>query len=45
MDADTRARIRLRAANRCEYCRSDQEHYIMTFHIEHIVARQHHGSE
>ena len=35
--------MRDRAGNRCEYCRIHQQHYIITFHIEHIVAQQHHG--
>jgi hypothetical protein len=44
MDAETKSRVRDPAGNRCEYCRSHQQHYIITFHVEHIVARQHHGS-
>ena len=43
MDATTRSRVRDRAGNRCEYCRIQQQHYIITFHVEHIVAQQHHG--
>jgi hypothetical protein len=43
MDATTRSRVRDRAGNRCEYCRIHQQHYIITFHVEHIVAQQHHG--
>jgi hypothetical protein len=45
MDAETRPRVRERAGNRCEYCRIHQRHYLITFHIEHIVARQHQGSD
>jgi HNH endonuclease len=45
MDATTRSRVRARADNRCEYCRIHQQHYIITFHVEHIVAQQHHGSD
>jgi hypothetical protein len=46
MDATTRSRVRDRAENRCEYCRIHQQHYIITSHIEHIVAQQHHrGSD
>ena len=43
MDAETKSRVRDRAGNRCEYGRIHQQHYIITFHLEHIVARQHHG--
>src|SRR5690242_6493686 len=38
--------VRLRAGRRCEYCRlheSDQP--LLSFHIEHIVARKHHGPD
>lgn len=45
MDAETKAYVRDRTGNRCEYCRIHQRHYIITFHIEHIVARQHRGSD
>ena len=44
MDAETRSYVRDRAGNRCEYCHIHQQHYIITFHVEHIVAQQHHGS-
>jgi len=43
MDATTRSRVRDRAENRCEYCRIHQQHYIITFHVEHIVAQQQPG--
>jgi hypothetical protein len=45
MDATTTARVRARAGNRCEYCQIHQQHYLITFHVEHIVARQHRGSD
>lgn len=45
MDAATKAQVRARAGERCEYCRIHQRHYLLTFHIEHIVARQHGGSD
>src|SRR5262249_46343434 len=38
--------VRRRAGYRCEYCRlheSDQP--LLSFHIEHIVAKKHHGSD
>jgi len=46
MDDATKHFIRQRARNCCEYCRVPQEYYPdFTFHIEHIVARQHGGVE
>jgi hypothetical protein len=45
MEATTTARVRARAGNRCEYCQIHQQHYLITFHVEHIVARQHRGSD
>ena len=45
MEATTTARVRARAGNRCEYCRIHQQHYLITFHVEHIIARQHRGSD
>ena len=42
MDPATRLMVRQRAANRCEYCMLDQLH---THHIEHIVAKQHGGTD
>lgn len=46
MDAATRAFVRQRAANRCEYCGLQQTaEAFFAFHIEHIVARQHGGTD
>lgn len=45
MDEATRQLVRQRAANRCEYCLHPQEHSETTHHIEHIVARQHSGTD
>jgi 5-methylcytosine-specific restriction endonuclease McrA len=45
MDAATRELVRRRAGNRCEYCLRPQEHAETTHHIEHIVARQHLGTD
>ena len=46
MDQAVRQLVRQRAGNRCEYCRLPQEAapYI-TFHIEHIRAQQHGGTD
>ncbi|CAN5640577.1 hypothetical protein BH23PLA1_BH23PLA1_10610 [soil metagenome] len=45
MNAATRALVRQRAGDRCEYCLIRQEHAETTHHIEHIIARQHGGSD
>jgi len=37
--------VRQRAGDRCEYCRLRQEHDQATFHVEHVVAKQHRGSD
>jgi hypothetical protein len=46
MDAATREFVLRRANGRCEYCRlpADAAPYL-TFHVGHIRARQHHGSD
>ena len=44
MDQKVRELVRRRAGNRCEYCLISQEATpFFTFHIEHIVAKQHVG--
>jgi hypothetical protein len=45
MDAGTREFARQRAGDRCEYCLLRQEHSQPSHHIEHIVAKQHGGSD
>lgn len=46
MDPKLRVSVRQRAGERCEYCRLRQEHdHFHTFHVEHIVARQHRGPD
>jgi hypothetical protein len=46
MDAPLRRLVRQRAGNRCEYCHLRQEHdRFHTLHVEHIIARQHRGSD
>lgn len=46
MDEETKAFVRQRGQDRCEYCRIEQRFYPdFTFHVEHIVAKQHHGSD
>jgi hypothetical protein len=44
MDEALRALVRLRAADRCEYCQLPQDLASWAaFHVEHIVAQQHRG--
>ena len=46
IDLVTRERVRRRAARRCEYCRlHEDDDPLFRFHIEHIVARQHEGTD
>ena len=46
MDEATRQLVRRRAKNRCEYCRLPQRGApYLTFHVEHIRARQHQGGD
>ena len=45
MDAATRALVRERADNRCEYCLLRQEYCEFTHHIEHIISKQHGGRD
>ena len=46
MDAALRAFVWERAGGRCEYCRLHQDDYeYKTFHVEHIIAKQHGGSD
>lgn len=45
MDAAARDLVRRRADNRCEYCLLPQAHSELTHHVEHIVAKQHGGSD
>jgi len=42
IDPATRAAVRERAGDRCEYCSlAETAEPFFSFHIEHIVARQH----
>jgi HNH endonuclease len=46
MDTATRNLVRTRAANRCEYCGLPQSALpYSTFHVEHIRAKQHSGTD
>ena len=42
MDTATRDLVRRRAGDRCEYCHLPQDATpFITFHIEHVIAKQH----
>lgn len=43
MTADVHRRVRQRAEARCEYCDLPQRHSLLSFHVEHIIPRQHGG--
>jgi hypothetical protein len=45
MDATTRDLVRRRADHRCEYCSLPQNYSELTHHVEHIIAKQHGGSD
>ena len=45
MDAKTREFVRVRAGGRCEYCLLRQEQTGLTHHVEHIIAKQHGGTD
>ncbi len=45
MDSAISQLVRQRAGQRCEYCRLPQSASALRFHIEHIIARQHGGTD
>jgi 5-methylcytosine-specific restriction endonuclease McrA len=45
MDEVTRAAVASRANYSCKYCRLREEDDVYTFHVEHIVALKHGGSD
>ena len=46
MDEQLRQTVRERADHRCEYCCLPQDaEPFFVYHVEHIVARQHGGSD
>jgi HNH endonuclease len=45
MDAGAREFVRERARNSCEYCLIPDESDELPFHIEHVIAKQHGGSD
>jgi hypothetical protein len=46
MNSALRALVRERAGRRCEYCRLHEDDAdFLTFHVEHVVAKQHGGTD
>ena len=45
MDEATSRIVRERAGDRCEYCLLPAAHVLLRFEVEHVVARQHGGSD
>jgi hypothetical protein len=45
MKRSTRLFVRQRAGDRCEYCQLHESDRPLGFHIEHIVAKKHRGSD
>jgi hypothetical protein len=45
MESATRELVWRRAGGRREYCLLRQEHSQLTHHVEHVVAKQHGGSD
>lgn len=39
--SDVRQAVCLRANDHCEYCRLPQAASVLTFHVDHIIAKQH----
>lgn len=45
MDSASREFVRQRAGGRCEYCHLPEECDEWPFHIEHVIAKQHGGTD
>ena len=45
MDEDTNQAVKERAGHRCEYCHLPEPHVATPFHVEHVIAQQHRGSD
>ncbi len=46
MKRSVRVQVRARAGRRCEYCQLHESDWpLFSFHVEHIVAKKHHGDD
>ena len=45
MDSSLVDEVWRRANSRCEYCLMPQQFDVLTFQVDHIIARKHHGTE
>jgi len=45
MNAGTRRFVARRAGLRCGYCHLHQNDYYLTYHLDHVIAKQHGGSD
>lgn len=45
LSAETRELVRRHAGNLCEYCRLPEQVSVLPHQIDHIIGRQHHGSD
>jgi len=45
MNRATMEQVQIRAGHRCEYCGIPETDSGLRFHVEHIIARQHGGSD
>jgi hypothetical protein len=45
ISSDTRELVRQRAQGACEYCRLPQEASILPHQVDHIIGKQHRGSD
>lgn len=45
ISADQRSRVRERAGDCCEYCRVSQSSHFARFHVDHVVATKHGGTD
>ncbi len=45
MDQALITQVWQRARETCEYCRMPQSYDLLTFQIDHIIARKHHGTD
>lgn len=45
IDVSTKRQVRTRAQKQCEYCHIQQDRELLPHHVEHIIPRQHLGTD